>query len=230
MNFAAHFFLDLDRPESLFHIGAATPDLLSIYNPEMRIKESHLKNIDFDSLGPPEETFIAGIHRHFHADKVFHSSGFFRQETTEIIERLKNSFEEGAVPRKFFIGHILLELLLDKVLIDTHPNMLGAYYEHFAKVSPLEVRRVTEIAVSRELPNYEHFIAKFIGNQYLYEYMEFDHIVFVVGRILRRVSIDQIGFLSDPTFVNLMKNYEERLEANYPGIFELIRKEGEKES
>lgn len=227
MNFAAHYFLDLDRPESLFHIGAATPDLLSIYNAKLRIKESHLGQIDHDSLGAVEETFIAGIQRHFHADKVFHSSDFFREECADITQRLKTRFKEGEVPRKFFISHILLELLLDKVLIDGHPDMLESYYNHFAKVSPIEIRRVTEIAVSRELPNYESFIGKFIGNQYLYRYTDLEHIIFVLGRILRRVSIDEVAFLGNPVFTDLMGNYEGRLGTNYPGIFDQIREAGE---
>ena len=122
----------------------------------------------------------------------------------------------------------MLELLLDKVLIDSTPGMLESYYEHFDKVSPLEVRRVTEIAVGRELPNYEGFIGKFIGNQYLYRYQDLEHIVFVISRILRRVSIDEIEFLSQPAFIELMENYEQRLNANYPGIFVKIREAGEK--
>ena len=77
MNFAAHFFLDMDRPESLFHIGAATPDLLSIYNAELRIKESHLGQIDHEFLGDVEEIFIAGIKRHFMQIRSFTLLDFF---------------------------------------------------------------------------------------------------------------------------------------------------------
>ena len=226
MNFAAHYFLDLDRPESLFHIGAATPDLLSIYNAQLRIKEGQLAAIDRESLGEVEEIFIEGIKRHFHADKVFHSSDFFREECTDITLRLKTRFEEGVVPRKFFISHILLELLLDKVLIDTHSEILETYYTHFDGISPLEIRRVTEIAVGKELPNYEGFIGKFIRNQYLFRYTQFDHIIFVLERILRRVSIEEVAFLSQPVFLDLMQKYESRLEHNYPGIFEQIRVAG----
>ena len=42
MNLVAHFYLDQHHPEPLFAVGAATPDLLSIYNNGIRLKQRNL--------------------------------------------------------------------------------------------------------------------------------------------------------------------------------------------
>jgi hypothetical protein len=83
MNFLAHFFLDKDHPSAFFIVGAATPDLLSIYNSGLRIKAGQVDHLNADAQAHAEPHFLEGLARHFHADRVFHSSPLFSAETHE---------------------------------------------------------------------------------------------------------------------------------------------------
>ncbi|MEM7040617.1 MAG: hypothetical protein AAF570_26880, partial [Bacteroidota bacterium] len=125
---------------------------------------------------------------------------------------------------KYFIAHILLELLLDKVLIAHNPDLLAEYYAHFEVAAPFDVTRAgTETVVKHDLPNYESFLQKFLDNKYLYHYEELDHIAYILKRLLRRVGIQQSAFLDAEPFDRLMQDYEARLSTRYEIFFEEIR-------
>ncbi|MFM2375526.1 MAG: hypothetical protein RLZZ165_623 [Bacteroidota bacterium] len=224
MNFLAHFFLDIDQPNGYFAAGAATPDLLSIYNPGLRIKAGQLGHLPPSIRAQADPHFVAGLERHFHADRVFHSSGLFRTEMHELSVLLKRQFHEQDIPRKFFVAHILIELLLDKVLIQQHPGLLDDYYRQFESLSPFRrLRQSTELVSGHSLPNYESFLAKFVENKYLYHYTENDHLVYILRRLLRRVGIWNHGFLDDARFPVLMEEFEARIGTYFGRFFEEIR-------
>jgi acyl carrier protein phosphodiesterase len=224
MNFLAHFFLDKDHPSAFFIVGAATPDLLSIYNSGLRIKAGQVDHLNADAQAHGEPHFLEGLARHFHADRVFHSSPLFSAETHEFSKMLGQTFSEQDVPRKYFIAHILLELLMDKVLIRHDAQLLPNYYRHFESLAPFEaVRKATETVAAHPLPNYESFLQKFVENKYLYHYTENDHLIYILRRLLRRVGIEHSGFLDDPRFLELMDTFEARIETYYPQFFEEIR-------
>jgi hypothetical protein len=224
MNFLAHYFLDQDNPSGYFVVGAATPDLLSIYNSSLRIKAGHVDHLKEEIKANVEPAFLAGLARHFHADRVFHSSPLFNAETHELSRMLEARFQGEDVPRKYFIAHILLELLLDKVLILHNPTLLDDYYRHFASLVPFEgVRHATEAVAAHPLPNYESFLQKFLENKYLYHYTENDHLIYILRRLLRRVGIERSHYLDDARFLLLMDDFEARIEGYYLQFFDEIR-------
>ena len=228
MNFIAHYFLDHKNPESYFAIGAATPDLLSIYNPALRVKKHHLKNQTL-FFKPEHHLFNAGLKRHFQADAIFHSSEFFLQETAEISREIKKNLSGAEVPRKFFLAHILVELILDRVIMRDHPNIVVDYYHHFDTTPMSAVKETTEFVVGHDLPNYAHFLNKFKENRYLLHYLEWDHIIFVVKLILRRVGITNHEFTENPAFYALLGGYESGLMHRYPALFEEMHDKANRE-
>jgi|GEM_PF-1624168 len=224
MNLVAHFYLDRDRVNSYFVVGAATPDLLSIYNSSLRIKARHLKKMDDDQSGRITPPFLAGLQRHFFADGVFHTSPLFQAQTRRISAMLVTYFPDLDIQRKFFVGHILLELMIDKVLIDQHPGILESYYGHFEALQPFrELKKASELALGHELPNYEAYMTKFLRRQYLYDYANFNHLAWILRRILRRVNIRNSQYLQTETFMQLMQDYEQELIPIKEQFFDEIR-------
>lgn len=223
MNFLSHYYIDQHR-ESPFVIGTLTPDLLSIYYPALRIKAGQVDH--FNAALHPEvpPAFFAGLQKHFTVDRIFHSSKRFTEETEHISRMLEQFFPGREIHRKFFIAHILLELQLDQVLIRKDEGIVDRFYSHFKAMQPFHVLRVaTETVSGHPLSNYEHFLEKFTENRYLRHYREHDHIIYVLGRLLRRVKIADLAFLGEPAFQDLMDAYHERLEGRYLEFFEEIR-------
>ncbi len=223
MNFLAHYFLDRNHPSSFFVVGAATPDLLSIYNEKFRVKRHHLQAIEGQDLEDSAQFLIQGIQRHFEADEAFHTSSFFNEKTDFINRELKERFITASNQRKFFIAHVLLELVLDKVLIENNPGIIAEYYQHYSKVFPFqEVKQATSKVTSHPLPNYEHFLEKFLHNRYLTHYTEWDHIVFVLGRILRRAGVIHPDFLESKPFLHFLDAVQKEVEKSYLDPFKIL--------
>lgn len=224
MNFISHFYLDRDVQNSLFIAGSITPDLMSIYNSGLRIKNSHLKRFHSNLHPDVPESFVRGLARHFFVDRIFHSSVHFTAETQRISRELAERFPQYDIQRKFFIGHILLELLLDKILIDSHPDLLNEFYAHFSRPEEyLLMQNATAEVSGHDLPKYTSFLKKFYDHKYLRQYQRYEHIVFVLNQILRRVRITNRDYLDDREFIAYMKDYEAGLKERYMVFFQEIR-------
>lgn len=223
MNFLSHYYIDQHR-ESPYVVGTLTPDLLSIYYPALRIKAGQVDHFDASQHPDVLPLFFAGLQKHFTVDRIFHSSAYFTEETTHISRMLEQYFPSREIHRKFFIAHILLELQLDQVLIRQDAGIVDRFYGHFENLAPFhELRIATETVSGHPLTNYEHFLEKFTENRYLRHYREHDHIIYVLGRLLRRVKIADLSFLGETAFQDLMDAYHERLEGRYQEFFEEIR-------
>lgn len=219
MNFVAHYYLDRHRPESEFAVGVATPDLMSIYNAALRVKYNQITSLKDEVFEGEHGTFVSGVVRHFDADRIFHTSDFFYEETKWLSNKFTTEGRGIEVPRKFFVAHVLLELIMDKVLIREHPGILDEYYAHFDNADPLEIKASTEFLVGHELPNYESFLRKFRENEYLFNYTEWNHILFVLKRILKRVNIAEEAFITSPHFLAILEDFEQRLTIEYHRVF-----------
>jgi hypothetical protein len=215
MNFIAHFYMDRHVEDTLFFVGVSTPDWVSIFNRQIRVKENRLPLIMENEATPAEISFYHGIVRHLEVDRVFHSSSFFEYETAEISRLLKLHFAEEAVSRRFFVAHVMFELVLDKVLIQADPSLLPAYYSHLESCDMDQIVQLTEWITATPMPGYDGFVGKFIHKKFLYQYTDWNHVIYVLRRLLERVGVDTHEFLDTEAFMSLAKTYEAGLNRRY---------------
>jgi len=208
MNFIAHFYMDRHVGDSLFFVGVSTPDWVSIFNRNVRVKENHLPLIMENDATPEELSFYNGVLRHLEVDRVFHSSAFFVRETRHISELFARHLGNQQVPRSFFVAHVIFELVLDKVLIQSDPSLLPSYYRHLENYDLDYLVQLTEWITSTPLPAYDGFLKKFITKKYLYQYLYWDHLIYVLRRILERVHIYDTDYLYSPGFMRVLEEYE----------------------
>lgn len=220
MNFLSHYYLDRHITNDYFVVGVCTPDLLSIFDREVRIKSKKMHHMS----GTTEfDFFQTGVERHFEADKIFHSSPFFTEECKHISVELQEMFGKNEIKRSFFVSHILLELMLDKVLIKRDSGLVDGFYYHFKQVGLHHVVEMTEQLAEREVSAYHSFLQRFLQNQYLYHYSEYEYITFVLRRLLRRVGVPEGTYLDEPAFVHFLAEYEERLAEKVITLFDYLR-------
>jgi hypothetical protein len=211
MNFIAHFYMDRHVEDSLFFVGVSTPDWVSIFNRSIRVKENRLPLIMENDATTAETSFYNGVLRHLEVDRVFHSSTFFEYETGELGRLFKQHFAPGAVPRSFFVAHVMFELVLDKVLIQADPSLLPAYYRHLESCCVEQVVQLTEWITSTPMPGYDGFLGRFISKKVLYQYTDWAHVIYVLQRLLERVGVDTHEFLDTDAFLDLAHVYEQGL-------------------
>jgi hypothetical protein len=211
MNFLSHYYLDRTANNSLFFLGVSTPDLVSLFHRTSRLHQHKLPerpNVDDQPLA---HHFHVGICRHFAADAVFHSSEFFLRETSLLARQIREQIPGSNPARPSFIAHIALELLLDRILISAHPDLVPGYYAHFSEEPPETIARLTEWITGKQLPQYPAFLRDFVARKSLYHYLEWDRMLFILQRIVEGVGL-QAGFIrNDPDFQHLLEKYERNL-------------------
>ncbi len=122
------------------------------------------------------------------------------------------------------MAHVLLELMLDKVLIQEAPTLLDEYYAHYQRNVPFTgVSAATEKVAGNPLPHYSDFLQNFLDKRYLANYLQWEHLQYILSRILRRVGVEHIEYIDSPSFVKLMQTYEVRLSQRYQAMFAFLR-------
>lgn len=222
MNFISHYYFDRGQAESLFFVGVSTPDLVANFNRGIRLKRARLPLIMENEASEAQINFYNGILRHFEVDRLFHSSTFFKEETHLIAAILKEHFGAPQIEKSFFVAHILLELILDRLLINQHNDILYSFYSHFKQKEVLTLVRFTEWACKRTLPGYDQFLTRFAERKFLYNYSDWQFLIEVMENLLRKVGIQGGAYLRTPAFLDLMLRYEEGLSARYSVALEEI--------
>jgi len=217
MNFLSHFFLDRQIDDSLFVVGACTPDLLSVFDRKIKFKEREVsKRVLNSQLSPEQQSFYQGVIRHFQVDKLFHSSDFFHSETQRLGQDLREAFPNQEIKRSFFVAHILLELVLDRLLIHEDEKYLSTFYTHFERCQPAHIRELSSWLAGEPItPSYDAFLRKFTRDKHLYRYQQWDYIIYVLKRIMRRVGIFEYKYLDSPQFLRFLNQYEMELATRY---------------
>lgn len=168
-----------------------------------------------------EVSFYQGVLRHFEGDRIFHTSDFFHQETERINDILKDEFGDQ-VYRGFFVAHIMFELLLDKILIQHEPSLLSEFYEHLEARPVSEYLRLTEWVTRVKMPSYDGFLKKFMQKRFLYRYTDWQHVIYILKRIVLGVGVQEISYLHSPNFLDRMMEYEADLSLRcIPSLAEL---------
>lgn len=189
MNYFAHGRRFLADPH--FLVGTAVPDWLSVVNRRVRARQ-RLAMPFIDHADPAVAAVARGIVQHHRDDHWFHQTRAF----AELNLRFTVAFREMLKPdpgfRPSFLGHILVELLLDAVLIEQSPEQLDAYYAALDSVSPEEIAAAVNRMVTVQTGMLSMFIPRFSAARFLYDYVEDDKLLFRLNNVMRRVRLAQL--------------------------------------
>ena len=182
MNFLAHYYFDHRSNDPHFNVGLLFPDLLRNFIPGARFQV-----LDDTSFGQETLSLHQGCLQHIRSDKIFHNwSGF--------IDGMKvagESFKESKEPfeRLFFINHIFVELVIDKMLVNQHPDLPERLYADFQLAEKSVFDRIMQ---ALQVSNPERFHAgyeRFMEVQYLRKYREYSNIAYALGRICTKMGL-----------------------------------------
>ena len=186
MNYFAHGRHYLDDP--YFVAGTAVPDWLSVVNRRVRARSKLAAPYTSDE-DPRVASIARGIVQHHFDDYWFHQTRAFAELslffTTEIRDRLPP--DEGLRPS--FLGHILVELLLDATLIEDQPAMLDRYYDVIDSLDPYVVNRAVNRMATQATGMLAFFIPRFSAERFLYDYTSDAKLLFRLNNVMRRVRL-----------------------------------------
>ena len=205
MNYLAHGLACLDDPYQL--AGAAVPDWLGMTRPRLRCRSRHAT--PFVSAGDESMAAVArGVVRHHADDDWFHQTPAFGDVSLELARRVRRATADDDGMRPSFLGHILLELLLDATLLADDPACLDRYYAGLAEIDPRFVADVVGAMSGIDASPLAPLIERFCEVRFLYDYADDERLTFRLNQVMRRVGLNEL-----PT----------RFSEMLPGARELVR-------
>jgi hypothetical protein len=178
MNFIAHYHF-YRQDDKYYNLGLVLPDLVKNFckihlRPNKQFQHPQLRALNNGSL------------MHLSSDKLFHNSNFFRQ-CEDLCGYLMDA--KANWPRKWFLNHLLSEILLDRVIIDKNPQIVDQFYKDIGSVNHEQVELYLKL---NDIHNYQNFttaLQRFVNVAFIFEYKHNEKIILALGRVYSRLGI-----------------------------------------
>jgi hypothetical protein len=186
MNYFAHGFPFIDDP--YFLAGTAVPDWLSVCDRQSRVRQRHAAQFVGDA-NPVCAAVARGIVQHHEDDAWFHTTEVFHELQWKLTAACRDALPADEGFRPSFVGHILVELLLDAALVDVEPARLDRYYAAMGSID----REAIEHAVNCMAPISAERLAKFVHMfcevRFLEDYADDRRLLYRLNQVMQRVRL-----------------------------------------
>jgi len=165
----------------MYHLGLVFPDFLKTFT-EQRFKPS--------SNSSANSSLMEGAKQHLVRDAHFHNHAFFHENCKTISQIINNSAAKN-IPKTFFLAHIILEIALDRVLMDQNIGRLDNFYKELENIDRTVLNKHFQ---ENQLNNYELFIQKldnFTLSRWMYKYLDDENFSYSLNRVYFRIGYNQ---------------------------------------
>jgi hypothetical protein len=186
MNYLAHGWRFTDDP--YFLAGTAVPDWLCVADRGVRVRSK--RAAEWLEHGDAEIAAVArGICQHHADDRWFHGTRAFAELSLDFSRRIRGALPADEGYRPWFLGHILVELLLDAALIEQQPERLAAYYAALARVEGTIIESAVNRISQQPTERLRDFITLFCRERFLYDYADDGKLLVRLNQVMRRVKL-----------------------------------------
>ena len=189
MNFLCHAMPYFETP--LVAAATAVPDWLSVIDRKIRARGKLARQV-LDSDDPELRAVAAGVIRHIEDDRWFHGTQAFVETNMTLAVELREYLPEDEGFRPTFVGHILLEMLLDAFWIRDDQTIADRYYAMLDSVSAGTIERCVNTITGKPTDRLAGTIERFIQTQFLYDYLDLDKLLIRINQVLRRVGLTML--------------------------------------
>lgn len=174
-----------------FLAGTAVPDWLSIVDRKVRARSKHAVRFVEDS-DPRVAAVARGVVQHHRDDDWFHQTRAFAELSLKFTVAIRDLLPPDDGLRPSFLGHILVELLLDSQLAAGSPGLLAAYYQSLETIDPAVVESAVNRMATRPTDRLAVLIPRFSAERFLYDYAEDGKLLTRLNHVMRRVKLPQL--------------------------------------
>ncbi len=186
MNYFAHGRDFVDDPYLL--AGTAVPDWLSVVDRRCRVRSRFATPLA-DDADPQVAAVAKGILRHLGDDDWFHAAPAFAELSWELSRLVRDRLPPDESFRPHFLGHILVEMLLDAALIADEPTRLQAYYAALDAVDGAVVQTAVNRIARVPVEHLAAFVALFSRERFLWDYLDDGKLLVRLNQVMRRVKL-----------------------------------------
>jgi hypothetical protein len=189
MNYLAHSLACIHDPYQV--AGAAVPDWLGLTNPRLRCRSRQAEPF-LDSDDPAIAAVARGVMRHHADDGWFHETTAFCELSLEAARRVRHATGDVDGMRPSFLGHILVELLIDASLIAEDRAGVDAYYAALGAIDAPRVAQAISEMTSADASPLASIIERFTAMRFLYDYVEDELLTYRLNQVMRRVRLPEL--------------------------------------
>lgn len=186
MNYLAHARHFVHDP--YFLAGTAAPDWLSVIDRRMRLR-SKTVGLHVDDADPLRAAFARGVMQHHADDDWFHQQRAFVELSLQFTLQIRDLLAPDDGFRPSFVGHILVELLLDACLDEDDPQLLPSYYAALARLDPAVVQHLINSLATKQSALIADFLPRFRAERFLADYRDDARLLYRLNQVMRRAKL-----------------------------------------
>jgi hypothetical protein len=213
VNYLTHFYFNQEIDDPLFHTGVAIPDILSGFNRRCRPDFERAQELANGDVTAAEASFYRGMCNHNDGDRIFHSSGFFKEQSSIIKTQFKRFNFPGMRLRLWFISHIALEILLDHSLLLAYPELANQFYRQFQSLTATDLSSKTLRCIKepRSGVGLSAYIEQFTKRRFLEYYQTLEGVAEAVHRVCLRARQDGFEGPQRATLISVLRECRSQL-------------------
>jgi hypothetical protein len=208
MNYLAHGWRFTDEPYVL--AGTAAPDWLSVIDRKVRLR-SRSAAAFVDDAGAVLAAVARGVVQHHRDDAWFHATPAFNEQSLAFAVEFRDALPGDEGFRPSFLGHIMVELLLDSALAEDEPRRLDNYYAALAALDPAATEQAISRLATRPVDRLATLIPRFINERFLYDYQDDGKLLTRLNHVMRRVGLPQLPPSLIELFPSMRRHVRERM-------------------
>jgi hypothetical protein len=189
MNYFAHARHFLDDP--YFVAGTAVPDWLSVSDRQVRLRSRCVAPAIHDA-DPRVAALARGVLQHLRDDARFHGTRAFAETSLALTVIVRDALGAETGFRPSFLGHLLLEVLLDAALIAEAPERLELYYRVLGSVDAGLVQAAVNRLAPRPAERLAIMAVRFLQERILSDYAEDAKLMVRLNQVMRRVRCQEL--------------------------------------
>ncbi len=211
MNYLSHYYYDWEKDDPNYILGCLFPDLTSNFKRKLKILPK-----DFEPTQAPllniNSALKTGIQRHFYLDKIFHTSSFFDQHTQDFKTILLELNLESINKYYYFYAHILLELVLDRILLQQYPQLVDDFYTTLAKIDQSIIKQFFQtFGWEKHYKGFEKHFQLFQTRQFLRDYQNDQFLVGALNHVHKRINPKEIAQSDLQKIAKQLMAFEQKL-------------------
>jgi len=215
MNYFAHGRRFTDFP--YFVAGVSLPDWLNVVNRRVKAR-SRLAAPRVDDDNPLTAAIARGVMQHHHDDAWFHQTQAFAELNLAFTVVFRDALPDNDKGfRPSFLGHIVVELLLDDVLSHEHPGSMDKYYAALDAVDPVAMAAAVQPLLTQPVPGLEALPPRFSKERFLYDYADDAKLLYRLNQVMKRVKLQPLPASLTQVFPGLRAQVQQRRDALLAG-------------
>ncbi len=189
MNFLCHAMPYFDEPFKA--AGTAVPDWLSVVDRKIRARRRQALSFA-DDVDPVVASVARGIIQHVEDDRWFHATAAFVELNLTLAVELRAMLPGDSGFRPTFVGHILIEMLLDSFWMRDDLRIVDRYYSMLSNLSSGSIESSVNKITGKPTTELAKTIDRFIELRFLYDYLDNDKLLYRLNQVMGRVGLVEL--------------------------------------